>query len=67
MAICSGQPGTTPLWLNRYRPAANGAAAPTVYGRPGVPDRTAASSARVRTTRARSVNEESVHIGWSLR
>ncbi|CAM5393465.1 hypothetical protein SHIRM173S_12735 [Streptomyces hirsutus] len=58
-----GQPRTAPLWLNSQAPAANGAAAASPSAPARVASRTAASSAGVRTTRARSANDGSPQIG----
>ena len=63
----AGQPSTAPLWLNSQGPDRNGAAAACPPGIPTVADRTAASIAAVRTTRARSANVSSDHIGLAPR
>ena len=63
----AGQPRITPLWLNRKRPSANGAAASAVTGMPTVADRTATSAAGADVTRARSANAASDQSGPALR
>ena len=66
-ATDDGQPRTTPLWLNRKRPSANGAAAAAVTGMPTVAERTAASTAAEVVARARSANTASDQSGAALR
>jgi len=66
-AATSGQPATAPLWLNNRRPSRNGAAAARPPPMPLVADRTAASSAPVRTTLARSAHVSSAQIGPASR
>ena len=66
-AVAPGHPFSRPLWLNSQRSAANGAAAASPGAVPSVAERTAASSARVRVTRARSANEASAQIGPARR
>jgi hypothetical protein len=66
-AIVSGQPRTTPLWLNSHGPSANGAAAVATTGMPTVADRTAASAAPATVDAARAGSDASVQIGWPPR
>ncbi|SBT42444.1 hypothetical protein GA0070621_1513 [Micromonospora narathiwatensis] len=63
----SGQPRTTPLWLNNQRPSANGAAAVSCTGMPTVADRTAASTAPATVTAASSGRVVSLHSGRARR
>ena len=62
-AALAGQPSSTPLWLNSQASAANGAAAASPSAIPGVADRTAASTAPDRVTRAMSGSDASPQIG----
>lgn len=62
-----GQPVTAPLWLNSQGPVANGAAAASPSAPANVASRTAASSAPVRTTRARSAKDWSPQMGTARR
>ena len=66
-AVAPGQPSSLPLWLNSHGPAAYGAAADSPWAVPSVAERTAASTAPLRVTRARSANDASPHIGTARR
>ncbi len=66
-ATDSGQPRTTPLWLNNQSSSANGAHADSVTGIPGVPDRTAATKPPARTVSASRGSDSSVHNGAGRR
>ncbi len=55
------------MWLNSQAPAANGAAAASASAPESVASRTAAISAPVRTTRARSAKDWSAQIGPARR
>ena len=66
-AMLAGQPVTIPLWLKSQRPAANGAQAMPVTGIPMVAERTAASTAPLRTAPANSANDGSFQIGMARR
>ena len=57
----------TPLWLNNQRPVVNGAQAVSTTGMLTVADRTAASTAPLRTSRASARNVASVQIGTARR
>ncbi len=59
----SGQPATTPLWLNSHGPSVNGAHAVSTTGMPIVPERTAASTAPEEITRASRGRSASAQIG----
>jgi hypothetical protein len=63
LAIESGQPPTTPLWLNAQRPSVNGATAVSTSGIPVVPFRSAASTAPDRIERASPGSDSSAQIG----
>lgn len=67
MASDSGHPATAPLWLNSQGPSAYGATAASGSAPAAVASRTAASSAVLRTTRARSPNDGSAQIGPARR
>lgn len=66
-AALSGQPRTAPLWLNSQGPAAKGAAAASPSAPASVASRTAASSASLRTTLARSAKFRSPQTGAARR
>ena len=65
--VASGHPFSLPLCENSQGPAVYGAAAAALASVPSVAERTAASSARVRVTRARSAKLESAQIGPARR
>src|ERR1035437_1708725 len=67
VAPVSGQPLSAPLWLNSQRSAAYGAAAVSPASVSEVASRTAASTARLLVTLARSANVGSDQIGLARR
>jgi hypothetical protein len=65
--MLSGHPATLPLWLNSQRPVPKGAQAVSAMGIPTVAERTAASTAPLRTSVASAANVASVQNGTARR
>src|SRR6266498_4080252 len=63
----SGQPTTSPLWLNNHRSSVNGGVAVSTTGMRAVADRTAARIAPAIVTAASAGRSGSVHIGRARR